>query len=101
MREALIVLERTRPCPLCEGRMKLCKINVEREGLVFRCAKCDLWQSEERPLVIPAPAIAPEYRLARSSAAPQLNFSSSVRRRTPEQARTGGVNPHPVRSRSR
>ncbi len=60
MREAIIVLERTRPCPICEGRMKLCRINVESEGLVFRCARCDLWQSEENALVTRAPAIAPE-----------------------------------------
>jgi hypothetical protein len=59
MREAVISLERTRSCPICAGRMKLCKINVEREGLVFRCADCDLWQSEGNALATPAPVLAP------------------------------------------
>jgi hypothetical protein len=59
MREAVISLERTRSCPICAGRMKLCKINVEREGLVFRRADCDLWQSEGNALATPAPVLAP------------------------------------------
>jgi hypothetical protein len=45
MREAVITFEH-RLCPVCARRMKPCKVNVECEGRVFRCANCDLWQSE-------------------------------------------------------
>jgi hypothetical protein len=58
MREAVIVLEQKRLCPICAGRMKTCKVNVECEGRVFRCASCDLWQSERNALPIRAAAPA-------------------------------------------
>jgi len=59
MREAVTAVERTRPCPICAGRMKASKINVEGEGVVFRCARCDLWQSEGNAVAITAPEAAP------------------------------------------
>jgi hypothetical protein len=58
MREAVIVLEQKQVCPICAGRMKTCKVNVECEGRVFRCASCELWQSEGNALPIRAAAPA-------------------------------------------
>jgi tRNA(Ile2) C34 agmatinyltransferase TiaS len=52
MREAIIVLEQKRLCPICAGRMKTCKVNVEGEGRVFRCPSCDLRQSETNALPV-------------------------------------------------
>jgi hypothetical protein len=84
MREALISLERTRPCPICAGRMKLCKINVECEGLVFRCANCDLWQSGGNALATTAPAF-----LRRPRQAKIKRFSSVRRNAFVDGARVG------------
>jgi hypothetical protein len=49
MRNAIITLEQKALCPICAGPMRTCKVNVECEGRVFRCATCALWQSEGYP----------------------------------------------------
>jgi hypothetical protein len=69
MTDHVATLDCTRPCPVCDHHLALCKVETapwaprtSGERLVFRCANCGVVRSEWRavPLVVSGPGIVPE-----------------------------------------
>jgi hypothetical protein len=67
--EQVATLDCTRPCPVCDQHLDLCKVETvswaprtSGERRVFRCARCGVTQSEWKtiPCVVSGPGISPE-----------------------------------------
>jgi hypothetical protein len=67
--DQVATLDCTRPCPVCDQHLELCKVETvpwaprtSGERLVFRCATCVVEQTEWKavPRVVSGPGIVPE-----------------------------------------